>query len=297
MISAAGTPDTPALRRCVLAVSVLADIDIEPTDNGVVLPGPPRVRVSWRDVAEVVARHAPDSPVARRRVEELLRLRLVLTGREGSRHPTLRDRARLVALPPDHAHHPGPGWVREHLLGGALELGVGLLGLVGDPDSVLPLPPVVAAAAKLDVQRWWPGIRVHADRMGRLAAARLRRLDEREQERDRDPDEAGRASDGDNGHVIRPVGGCDVLALLSSPTLRRQLIGMDPARMCALAVPMRRRGWFDTAQIDPAFVLGAWAATDDFDRGLPRPVLVTLDEVSLVATGGGRAPGIPSQRG
>ncbi len=38
------------LRRGVLAVSVLDDIDVEPRDDGVALPGTPEVLVSWDDL-------------------------------------------------------------------------------------------------------------------------------------------------------------------------------------------------------------------------------------------------------
>jgi hypothetical protein len=56
--------------------------------------------------------------------------------------------------------------------------------------------------------------------------------------------------------------------------------------MRAVAVPMRSRGWFDLARIDPPFVAAAWTATAAPQRGLPRPALVTADEVCLAATGG-----------
>jgi hypothetical protein len=97
--------------------------------------------------------------------------------------------------------------------------------------------------------------------MGALAAARLGR-------------------DGTEG-VIRPVGGCDVLALLASPSLRRHLATGDGSGLRAVAVPMRRRGWYDLSRIDPAFVGAAWSATDEIDRGVAHPLLVTAEEVSL----------------
>lgn len=255
--------DPPALRRCVLAVSVLADVDIEPADGGVVLPGPPAVSVPWAHIEETVADHDPEGAVARRRVTELLRLQslVALLGADAGEH--LRAVARLVALPAGHADHLGPGWVQDVLRGGVLELGIGVQGLLGEPDRVTPLPVPVARAAGLDVDSWWPHVRRHAERMGALAAARLGR-------------------DGGTDGLLRPVGGCDVLALLVSPSLRRHLAGGDGSGMRAVAVPMRRRGWFDLSTADPAFVGAAWSATDDHDRGLPQPVLVTADEVVLV---------------
>jgi hypothetical protein len=56
--------------------------------------------------------------------------------------------------------------------------------------------------------------------------------------------------------------------------------------MRAAAVPMRRRGWLDLSRIDPAFTIAAAAATDESDRGFSRPLLVTVEEVALSASGG-----------
>lgn len=46
-------------------------------------------------------------------------------------------------------------------------------------------------------------------------------------------------------------------------------------------MPNRTRGWFDLARVDPAYVALAWRLTDEQERGLPRPLLVTRDEVVL----------------
>jgi hypothetical protein len=259
--------DPVALRQCVLAVSVLADVDIEPADGGVRLPGTPSVTVGWEEISGAVGPHAPASLVARRHVEELLRLHAVVAGLGPDAAERLRSCARVVALPPGHADHPGPHWVQERLLGGALDLGIGVHGMLGEIERVAPLPTGVAIAAGVGstgppAARWWPHLRRHVDRMGALSAARLGR-------------------DGSADGVIRPVGGCDVLALLASPSLRRHLATGDGSGMRAVAVPMRRRGWYDLARIDPAFVGAAWSATEELDRGVPRPLLVTADEVSL----------------
>jgi hypothetical protein len=254
------TADHVALRRCVLAVSVLADVDVVPADAGVTLPGPPAVTIPWEQVA-LAAGADPEGDVARLRVEELLKLHAVVAGLGADAADRLRSAARVLALPPGHADHLGPAWVREPLMGGALELGIGVHGMLGDVDRVTPLHPGVALAAGAVETRWWPHLRRHVDRMGALAAARLGR-------------------DGREG-VIRPVGGCDVLALLASPSLRRHLAAGDGSGMRAVAVPMRRRGWYDLSMVDPAFVGAAWSATDEFDRGVPRPLLVTVDEVAL----------------
>jgi hypothetical protein len=249
-----------ALRRCVLAVSVLADVDVVPSDDGVTLPGPPAVTVGWAEIA-TAAGPDPTGAVARLRVEELLRLHTVVAALGPEAAERLRATARVVALPPGHADHLGIGWVRERLPGGALELGVGVHGLLGEGDRVTPLHPGVARAAGVEGSRWWPQLRRHADRMGALAAARLGR-------------------DGTEG-VLRPVGACDVLALLASSSLRRHIATGDGTGMRAVAVPMRRRGWYDVSRVDPAFVGAAWSATDELERGVPRPLLVTADEVAL----------------
>lgn len=264
MRSAAGPV---ALRQCVLAVSVLADVDVEPADGGVRLPGTPAVTVGWDEVAAAVAGHPPAGAVARRHVEELLRLHALVAELGVDAGERLRASARVVALPPGHADHPGTAWVQERLPGGSLDLGIGLGGMLGDTDRVVPLPAGVALAAGIAspgmrVDRWWPHLRRHLDRMGALSAARLGR-------------------DGPADGVIRPVGGCDVLSLLASPALRRHLATGDGSGLRAVAVPMRRRGWYDLARIDPAFVGAAWSATDELDRGMPRPLLVTADEVTM----------------
>lgn len=257
------------LRQAVLAVSVLDDVDLEPRSTGVRVVGPPAVLLGWPTLWQVVAAAAPDGPRARRRLSVFLRsVRLVaqLGRRAGS---VLEQSARALALPRDHTDHPGTGWVVETLMGDAADLGVGVVGLLGDPDEVVPLHPFVSEAAAVDTAPWWPRLRGHADAMGALSAHRLAR-----------DDGAGRHA------VLRPVGGCDVPTLLGSPTLRRYLAEGDGSGLRAVAVPMRSRGWYDLARIDPAFVGAAWSATPEPERGFSRALLVTADEVSLPAEGG-----------
>jgi len=255
------TVDTPPLRQCVLAVSVLRDLDLTPSEAGVRLPGPHSTIVEWTAIRDAVGRHEPTGPIARRRVENLLRLQQLAADLGPSAAERFRSAARLVALPPGHAEHPGSSWVRDALRGNALDLGIGVLGLIGEVDRTIPLPPSVLAMVQTDGANWWPGLREHAERMGSLSATRL-------------------ARDGHTG-LIRPVGGCDVLALLSSRALRRHLADGDGTGLRALAVPTRRRGWFDISRVDPAFIRAAWSLTDDHERGAPVPLLVTVDEVAL----------------
>jgi len=259
----AARPDS-LLRQAVLAVSVLDDVDLDPRSSGVHLPGPRPVMVRWPTLRRALAGAAPDQPAGRRRLSTFLRLRR-LVAELGARAPAvLESSARALALSAEHVDHLGRGWVVETVLGGDLDVGIGVLGLLGDADEVVPLHPAVAAAAGADARRWWERLSGHVDAMGALAAHRLAR-----------DAGAGRHS------VLRPVGGCDVPTLLASATLRRYLADSDGSGLRALAVPMRSRGWYDLARIDPAFVGAAWSATPESERGLSRPLLVTADEVRL----------------
>lgn len=260
--------DDLALRRLVLAVSVLRDLDVEPADDGFVLSAHPGVRVPWTLVDEVVGGHDPAGGTARRRLAQWLLLRGLVAGLGPDAGQVLRQSARAMALPADHAAHPGADWVAQEVLGGVLQGGVGLLGVLDDPLEVLPLPPSIARCAGVDTAAWWPQLEEHAHDMGRLVIQRLRREGAARQQ------------------VLRPVGGVDVPALLLSPALREHLAAGDGSGMRAVAVPMRSRGWFDLARIDPAFVGAAWSATAEHDRGLPYPVLVTADEVGAAPVSG-----------
>jgi hypothetical protein len=253
--------DEVPLRQCALAVSVLEDIDLVPAPDGVRLPGEPAVVVSWETIADAIGTHPTDSVVARHRVTSLLRLHRLAADLGEDAGQRFHNAARVVALPPGHAEHPGPGWVQQPLRGGALDLGIGVQGLIGEADLTAPLPPSVLRAIDVDPTDWWPPLREHAERMGALSAARLIR--------------------GSTSGLLRPVGGCDVLALLSSRSLRQHLADADATGLRALSVPTRRRGWYDVGPVDPAFVRAAWSLTDEHERGLPQPVMITADEVAL----------------
>lgn len=260
--------DILALRGCVLAVSVLEDLDIEPRERGLVLAGAPPVSVGWSVVRAAIGPHPPGSVVARRRLTEWLRLRRLVADLGADAGSVLRQAARAVAIPCDHPAHPGRSWVLERPLGGALEAGLGVVGLLEDPDAVVLLPPGIVATTGASARLWWPAVREHAEGMGHLAVQRLRR-------------DAGQGR-----AVLRPIGGVDVPSLLLSRALRRHLATEDGSGMRALAVPMRSRGWYDLARIDPAFVAAAWSATDEWERAYPVPLLVTADEVSPALAGG-----------
>lgn len=151
------------------------------------------------------------------------------------------------------------------VLGGVLDVGLGVVALdPADPDRVELVAASVWRHARLDPMVGWPSAVVLLNRMGALAAARWRE------------DTRGR---------LGPMGDCDAVTLLASRPLREALAGSD-AGMRPAAMPMRRRGWTALSYLDPAFAPAAAAATDPERRGFTRPLLVTRDEVVMVAPGG-----------
>lgn len=249
-----------ALRRCVLAASVLDQIDVRPADWGVVLLGVPEVAVTWDEVATAIGPTDPESDHARRRLTRWLQIRHRLA--ELTDPATL---ARPVGLPVDHVLHPGPSWVQQRVLGGCLDVGAGFVGLLDDPDEVVVVPTELLGAAGVRPMDWWADCLTYLERMGRTAASR---------------------HGDDPSGPLRPIGDCDVVTLLASSAFRTALAGSDPTGLRTAAVPMRRRGWVGLGSIDPAFAAAAAAATDDEERGFSRPVLVTVDEVVLASAGG-----------
>ena len=252
--------DVAALRRLVLMCAVLDDVELDVFDGGVVLRAGAPVEVSWDALRSSVAHCDLEGGDARVRVLAHLRGARACAdlGTDG-----LRARMRPLGLPVDHALHPGPGWARGVVLGGALEIGPGFLGTAGDPDGVGIIAPRVLADAGV-VLEGWRDAAAYLERMGQLAADRFAL----------------------RGRVLRPMGDCDVVTLLGSAAFRRGLLTGERHGMIAVAVPMRTRGWVDLSRIDPAFVLAASGATSPPERGFVRPVLVTADEVTLAVPGG-----------
>ena len=254
-------PDV-ALRRAVLAVYVIDNLELRIEDDAVVLTGPTSPQVPWAALAAAVRGVDPDSDAGRARVAAWLHGRRAVADHTVA---GLAERARPVGMPVDHPLHPGADWVQERVLGGALDLGFGFVGLRGDPDEVIIVPPGALAAEGVNPAPWWPHARAYLETMGAIAASRL----------------AGDVT----GH-LRPTGDCDVVTLLASALLRRALCGVDGTGMCSVAVPMRRRGWQDLARIDPSFAVAAAAACDLTARGFSRPLQITADEVTLARAGG-----------
>jgi hypothetical protein len=257
-----GDSSGTALRRCVLAVSVLNDIDIVPGDAGVTLDGTPPVTVGWDEIALAIGDAQPESRRARERLSRWFVQRRWVADRP---HAELRELARPIGFPVDDEHHPGNEWVRERVFGNALDLGIGLSGLDPErPDSVVVVPTALIEAAGAHPALWWHDARLYLDRMGELAVRRWRAR----------PDE-----------VIRPMGDCDVVTLLGSAVFRTALVELEGG-MRQVVVPMRTRGWLDMSRIDPAFAIAAAAASNSADRGFPRALLVTREEVVLALPGG-----------
>lgn len=255
-------PTAPELRRGVLAVSVLHDVDLEPTARGVALTGSPTVWVSWAECRRALGGHHPESAYGRRRLSHWL-----LARRWCADLPTdtLELLLRPVGLPVEHVLHPGLGWVRERVLGDALDLGFGAVGIdPSDPDRVVLVPLAALDHAGIDAEAAWTVARRLLEGLGALAAQRSAR---------------------DPKGLLRPYGDCDALTLLGARTLRTS-IAAATGGMGAAVVPMRRRGWTRLALIDPAFGPAAAAATPVEERGFARPLLITADEVALAADGG-----------
>jgi len=264
--------DPAALRRCVLAVSVLDDVDVEPRPDGFLVlgrpgvertsgPNPPAVLVTWAELRQAVGAD-PETELARARLSRWLRTCVAVAAVTGAE---LADRARPVGLPRAHELHPGDDWVQHRVLGGALDLGFGFVGLLGSPDVVDLVPQPVLDRFGVDPAPWWPAAEDYLERMGAVAAERLRR---------------------DPKAPLRPIGDCDVVTLLGSRNLRSAVCAGDGTGLRAVAVPMRRRGWTDLSRIDPAFALAAAAATSAEERGFARPLLLTREEVALAPSGG-----------
>jgi len=251
-----------AIRRCALAVSVLTDLEIRPAEGGIVLPGLPEIFVSDDNLCAAVAGADPETGRARRRLGRWLAARRAVAERSLDE---LAEIIRPVGLPVGHELHPGPTWVRQPVLGGCLDLGVGFVGLdEADRDRVVVVPQSVLDATGVDPTPWWRGASEYLENMGALATTRWRRA----------PSVA-----------LRPMGDCDVVTLLASEVFRGALCA-DAGGMRAVAVPVRHRGWLELSRIDPAFVQAAAAIAGDEERGFPRPVLLTIDEAAVAIPGG-----------
>jgi hypothetical protein len=255
-----GVGSRVALRQCVLAVSVLQDLDLVPMDDGVII-GSGRL-VPWETIEAGLAGHDPEAPETRAALSSWLQ---ALTSIAWRSPEDLAGRARPVGLPRDHALHPGAGWALATIPGSVLDLGVGLVGIGTDPDEVVVMRAGLLEACGHRPSDWWPACRRYLEEMGELAASRYQL---------------------NRTQPIRPMGDCDVVTLIGSAAFRRALVGGDSTGMRAAAMPTRRRGWLDLSRIDPAFALVAATLADDHERGFDRPLLITAEEVVMARRGG-----------
>jgi hypothetical protein len=243
---------------------VLHDIDVLPSPHGVVLPGPPDVAISWAECRRAIAGADPESDAGRHRLKRWIQLRRWIAD-----HPLddLAQRARPYGACVDSPLHPGLDWVRRRVLGDTLDLGFGFIGLdPAAPDLVMPVPHQLLRAAGIDPTPWWPTAVVYLERMGEMAAERLKRAS--------------------SNTPLRPMGDCDVVTLLGSRTLRQAMVEGVVGGMRTVAAPMRNRGWLDLNRIDPAFSAAAARLTAIEERGFDRPLLVTREEVVLAKADG-----------
>ena len=248
-------------------MSVLCDLDIVPANLGLTLPGRPPVWVTWSEIRAALAGQPAGSTHGRHRLADWLLARRWAADLSVT---ALSDRLRVVGLPVGHCAHPGAGWVRAEVAGGALQLGLGAVELDPvRPDRVVLLPAASLIAAGSEGESGAQRAFLLLESLGSLAAERAL---------------------GDPAAVLRPCGDSDVVTLLGARTFRAALAGKTGG-LAAVAVPMRRRGWSQLSLIDPAFAPCAAAATVADERGFARPLLVTADAVAMVADGG-RAPAL-----
>jgi hypothetical protein len=255
-----GVGSRVALRQCVLAVSVLQDLDLVPVDDGVIVAS--GRLLPWEAIEAALEGYDPELAETRPVLSSWLRAVQEIAWRSPE---DLAGRARPVGLPRGHALHAGATWAQTLVPGGVLDLGVGLFGIGTDPDAVTVLRPGLLEACGHDPRAWWPACLAYLEQMGELAASRYLLHPDR---------------------PLRPMGDCDVVTLVGSATFRRTLAGKDRAGMCAAALPTRSRGWLDLSRIDPAFALVAASLADSHERGFERPLLITAEEV-VMARGGG----------
>jgi hypothetical protein len=256
-------PEPTELRRCALAVAVLHDLDVLPAIDGIVLTGTPTIEVTWAECRRALGGVEPETDDGRHRLARWLLLRRWLAERPLG---DLAERARPYGTPVESPLHSGLDWVRRRVLGDALDLGFGFVGLdPRDPDKVLPVPQRLLESAGVNVDDWWPTAVVYLERMGRMAAERM----------ERNPTAP-----------LRPMGDCDVVTLLGSMTLRAAMVDEVADGLRTVAAPMRSRGWLDLSRVDPAFSAAAARLTAPEERGFPRPLLVTREEVVMAAEDG-----------
>jgi len=244
----------------MLAVCVLDDLDIIIGDHSVTVAN--TIQMSWREIELAISPHSSHGDGAVRSARTWVRTRLRVIGWSAAQQLA---RVRPVGLPVDHVLHPGTLWVRERILGGSLDVGLGLRDTAADPEVVQVLDPPLVTYLGISVDAWWDRARAYREEMAQYGIERLAR---------------------DPVSTLRSVGDCDVPTLLSSRAFRHQIVQVDDSGMRSAAVPTRTHGWLDLGRIDPAFAVAAADAVSEEQRGFTRPLLITRDEVVQVPDGG-----------
>src|SRR5947209_4174726 len=158
-----------AVRRCLLAVTVLHDLDLtwDPTPGAgggapdLWIDGPSPLLVPAEQLRSLLDGRDPERPETAAHVAHWLLLRRAL---QHAPLALIEDAARVVGLPAEHVTHPGAAWTRATIPGGTLALGIGLVpDLVFGDDPVatsaglaVPLPAGLLEAVGLDPASVWP---------------------------------------------------------------------------------------------------------------------------------------------
>ena len=244
----------------MLAVCVLDDLDIAIGDHSAIVAD--TIEMSWSEIELAIAPYSSDGDRAVRSARTWVRTRLRVSNWSPAQQLA---RVRPMGLPVGHVLHPGALWVRERVLGGSLEVGLGLRDTADDPEVVQVLDPALVTYLGINIDVWWERACNYREEMAEFAIERLAR---------------------DPVSTLRSVGDCDVPTLLSSRAFRHQIVQVDDSGMRSAAVPTRTHGWLDLGRIDPAFAVAAADAVPDEQRGFTRPLLITRDEVVQVPDGG-----------
>ncbi len=272
------------LRKLAFEVSVLADRDFITDDVGIHLlprvtttPTQPVV-LTWELAAQALAHH-PESTSAAHLRQALLGILTDIDLLMGRSSVELARAARPYALPTTSGVHPGPAWVCQPVLGGALDVGLAFAAHTDQPedasqptatDAVQLVSPYALQTVHPAWRDWWPKAQHYLETIGQAAVTALSPVR---------PSSGVTTSSRRPQAVLHPCGDADVLTLLGASCYRQALAQRDHSGLCAVAVPLRRRGWIDLSSLDPAFIPTAYELTDPPERGFPRPVLVTADEV------------------
>ena len=264
-------PDLPApleLRRACWPCRCSTTSTSSPARLGLVLPGDRRrCGVSWGECRRSLGGADPAGP--RRAAAAARPPARPALGRRPRPRPSCAERLRPVGLPVGHALHPG---ARLGLRAGARRR-ARPRARRRRPGPRRPRrawscsPGSCSRPAASTPALAWPDARDLLEETGALAAG---------------PARPRRPRPAPTGRRLRRRDPAGRPLALRGGARAAQRAGCRPwSSRCG------RRGWTRLGLVDPAFGPAAAAATAPDDRGFPRPLLVTADEVSMVR---GRRP-------